>query len=116
MISWSIMDNTEKGLNANMSIETLELIDFRDEFQVKIRVRYQVADGSQCCCNILNSGPGSWALVIIVIGFMSSNNLCLFGLIKLLVLLLEFLRMENSQCGGITIYNQLLVVKKKTED
>ena len=116
MISWSITDNTEEGLNANMSIETLELIDFRDEFQVKKKMRYQVADDLQCCCNILNSGPSSWALVIIVIGFISSSNLCSFSLIELLVLLLEFLRMKNGQCGGITIYNQLLVVKKKTKD
>ena len=28
VISWSVTDNAEEGLNANASIETLELIDF----------------------------------------------------------------------------------------
>ena len=72
-------------------------------------------DGLQCCCNVLNSGPSCWALIIIATGFMSGNDLGSFGLIKLLVLLLEFLRMEDGQCGGITICNQLIVINKKTE-
>jgi hypothetical protein len=34
VISWSITDNAEEGLNANTSIETLELIKtVRDEFK-----------------------------------------------------------------------------------
>jgi len=77
--------------------------------------QYQVTDGLQCCCNILNSGPSRWAPMIIATGFMSGNHLGSFDLIKLLVLLLEFLRMEDSQCGGITICNQLTVIHKKTE-
>ena len=72
-------------------------------------------DGLQRCCNILNSGPSCWALIIIATGFMSGNDLGSFGLIKLLVLLLEFLGMEDGQCGGITICNQLIVINKKTE-
>jgi hypothetical protein len=34
VITWSITDNAEEGLNANASIETLELINtVRDEFK-----------------------------------------------------------------------------------
>ena len=81
----------------------------------KKKTRYQVTDGLQRCCNVLNLGPSCWALIIIATGFMSSNDLSSFGLIKLLILLLEFLRMEDGQCGGITICNQLIVINKKTE-
>ena len=41
-----------------------------------------------------------------VIEFMSSDDLSSFGLIKLVVLCLEFLGMEDGQRGGITICNQ----------
>lgn len=46
-------------------------------------------------------------------GFMSVNDFGKFRLVELLVLLLEFLRMEGGQCGGITIWNYLIVVNQK---
>lgn len=51
--------------------------------------------------------------MITAMGFMSGNDLGKFGLVELLVLLLEFLRMEGGQRGGITIWNSLIVVNQK---
>jgi hypothetical protein len=43
--------------------------------------------------------------MIKALGIMSVNDLGKFGLVELLVLLLEFLRMEGGQRGGFAIWN-----------
>jgi hypothetical protein len=109
MVAWSITDNAEESLNANTNIKTLELKMSLKQLEEKLYEKedttYQMADSLKCRCDILNTRLSSWALTNSIVDFVSSNNLGTLGLVKLVVLFLEFLGMEYRERWGFAVCN-----------
>ena len=60
---------------------------------------YQIADHVECHCDILNTCLSSWALVIIVIDFVSHDNLSPLSIIELVVLSLNSSEWSKANVG-----------------
>ena len=93
MVTWSITDNAKESLDADTYIEALELTDFkgiRGNLMVGKKMRlYQMADHVECHYDILNTCLNSWVLAIVVIDFVSHDNLSLLSIIELVILSLN---------------------------
>lgn len=63
---------------------------------------YQLADRVECRCDILNTCLSGWALAIVVVDFVSRDNLSPLSVVELVVLFFKLLRMEQGQCRGFT--------------